>query len=37
MKHIITEDITREHVNWIIENLEEMFECEDENENEVYK
>jgi len=30
------EKINREKINWIIENLDEMFDSEDENENDTY-
>jgi len=36
MNHIITEDLTRERLNWIIENVDEMFDYEDESENDSY-
>jgi len=35
MNHTINEDLTRERVNWIIENIDEMFDYYDENENDL--
>lgn len=41
IKKMLTDDlnrekINREKINWIIENLDEMFDSEDENENDTY-
>jgi hypothetical protein len=31
---MVHEDLTREKLNWIIENVDEMFDIDTENENE---
>jgi hypothetical protein len=34
MKMMLSEDITRDRLNWLIEHVDEMFSDIDENENE---
>lgn len=36
MKNVLNDDLTRDRLNWIIENIDEIFESEDENENDTY-
>ena len=36
MKKLISEDITPEKLNWLIECIDEMFSDQDENENDTY-
>ena len=36
MKKMLTDDLNQEKMNWILENLDEMFDSEDENENDTY-
>jgi hypothetical protein len=36
MKKTLTDDLNQEEMNGIIENPDEMFGCEDENENVPY-
>ncbi len=36
MKKMLTDDLNQEKMNWIIENLDEIFDSEDENENDTY-
>jgi len=36
MKRLISEDITAEKLNWLIECIDEMFSDQDENENDTY-
>ncbi len=36
MKKLDSEDITGEHLSWVIECIDEMFSDLDENENDTY-
>jgi len=36
MKKLLTDDLSQEKMNWIIENLDELFDNEEENENDTY-
>jgi len=36
MKKLVSEDITEERLNWIIECVDEMFSDLDEHENDTY-
>ena len=36
MKKLLTDDLNQEKMNWIIENLDELFDNEEENENDTY-
>ena len=33
MKLVLTEDISRERLNWLVEHVDEMFSEEEEDEN----
>jgi hypothetical protein len=36
MKKLVSEDISQEHLSWLIECVDEMFSDLDENENDTY-
>jgi hypothetical protein len=36
MKKLVSEDITKEKLNWLIECVDEMFSDLDDNENDTY-